>query len=271
MRCCRRRTRLFDVGGATALQEDRRLDRHWRNARTLASHNPTIYKGARGGRPHSTGRGRLSTGRWARSRPEAARCRAGTAARWAALKVAGLPTGPYPIYPMYPMRRLLLALFSHPGALAACNTPVTGVVRLYDGIFRAASPQEAEAYCRKDGNPIRFLAAGRRAGGPPRQRPACCSGAIEHGTCPAPSDARQGREERGHDDGRGAVELGGCPPRRKRAARCVRSRRAACGSRQGLRPRARGRCAGRRRASITHSSTWSNGMLRKTPTMGTYL
>ena len=35
-------TRLF---GASALQGDRRLDRHWRNARTLASHNPTIYKG----------------------------------------------------------------------------------------------------------------------------------------------------------------------------------------------------------------------------------
>ena len=37
-------TRLFDVGGASAVQEDRRLDRHWRNARTLASHNPAIYK-----------------------------------------------------------------------------------------------------------------------------------------------------------------------------------------------------------------------------------
>lgn len=37
-------TRLFDVGGASALQESRRLDRHWRNARTLASHNPVIYK-----------------------------------------------------------------------------------------------------------------------------------------------------------------------------------------------------------------------------------
>ncbi len=37
-------TRMFDVGGASALQQDRRLDRHWRNARTLASHNPTIYK-----------------------------------------------------------------------------------------------------------------------------------------------------------------------------------------------------------------------------------
>lgn len=37
-------TRLFDVGGASALQQDTRLDRHWRNVRTLASHNPTIYK-----------------------------------------------------------------------------------------------------------------------------------------------------------------------------------------------------------------------------------
>jgi len=37
-------TRLFDVGGASALQEDVQLDRHWRNARTLASHNPVIYK-----------------------------------------------------------------------------------------------------------------------------------------------------------------------------------------------------------------------------------
>lgn len=37
-------TRLFDVGGASALAEDLRLDRHWRNARTLASHNPVIYK-----------------------------------------------------------------------------------------------------------------------------------------------------------------------------------------------------------------------------------
>lgn len=37
-------THLFDVGGASALQESRRLDRHWRNARTIASHNPVIYK-----------------------------------------------------------------------------------------------------------------------------------------------------------------------------------------------------------------------------------
>lgn len=37
-------TRLFDVGGASALGPDHQLDRHWRNARTLASHNPVIYK-----------------------------------------------------------------------------------------------------------------------------------------------------------------------------------------------------------------------------------
>jgi len=37
-------TRMFDVGGSSALAEDLRLDRHWRNARTLASHNPVIYK-----------------------------------------------------------------------------------------------------------------------------------------------------------------------------------------------------------------------------------
>jgi alkylation response protein AidB-like acyl-CoA dehydrogenase len=37
-------TRLFEVGGASALDIDRALDRHWRNARTLASHNPSRYK-----------------------------------------------------------------------------------------------------------------------------------------------------------------------------------------------------------------------------------
>ncbi|SOY92883.1 Acyl-CoA dehydrogenase, putative DBT sulfur dioxygenase [Cupriavidus taiwanensis] len=36
--------RLFDVGGASALDAAHQLDRHWRNARTLASHNPAIYK-----------------------------------------------------------------------------------------------------------------------------------------------------------------------------------------------------------------------------------
>jgi len=37
-------TRLFDVGGASALSRSRRLDRHWRNARTLATHNPIPYR-----------------------------------------------------------------------------------------------------------------------------------------------------------------------------------------------------------------------------------
>ncbi|WP_243794671.1 acyl-CoA dehydrogenase family protein [Saccharopolyspora gloriosae] len=35
---------LFDVGGASIVDEDLRLDRHWRNARTLTVHNPVIYK-----------------------------------------------------------------------------------------------------------------------------------------------------------------------------------------------------------------------------------
>jgi alkylation response protein AidB-like acyl-CoA dehydrogenase len=35
---------LFDVGGASTVDEALRLDRHWRNARTIAVHNPVIYK-----------------------------------------------------------------------------------------------------------------------------------------------------------------------------------------------------------------------------------
>lgn len=35
---------LFDVGGASATVRGRGLDRHWRNVRTLASHNPASYK-----------------------------------------------------------------------------------------------------------------------------------------------------------------------------------------------------------------------------------
>ncbi|HTJ91894.1 MAG TPA: acyl-CoA dehydrogenase family protein [Pararobbsia sp.] len=35
---------LFEIGGASAVSESRRLDRHWRNARTLASHNPAIQR-----------------------------------------------------------------------------------------------------------------------------------------------------------------------------------------------------------------------------------
>lgn len=35
---------VFDVGGATAVRQSAQLDRHWRNIRTLASHNPSTYK-----------------------------------------------------------------------------------------------------------------------------------------------------------------------------------------------------------------------------------
>ncbi len=35
---------LFEVGGASATSRSRALDRHWRNARTLASHNPAILR-----------------------------------------------------------------------------------------------------------------------------------------------------------------------------------------------------------------------------------
>lgn len=37
-------TLFFEVGGASATQEHRRLDRHWRNARVIASHNPAIQR-----------------------------------------------------------------------------------------------------------------------------------------------------------------------------------------------------------------------------------
>ncbi len=37
-------TLLFEVGGASATSEIRRFDRHWRNARTAASHNPAIQR-----------------------------------------------------------------------------------------------------------------------------------------------------------------------------------------------------------------------------------
>jgi len=35
---------LFDAGGASATKKADNLDRHWRNARTLASHNPGAHK-----------------------------------------------------------------------------------------------------------------------------------------------------------------------------------------------------------------------------------
>ncbi|MDT5264494.1 MAG: hypothetical protein QOI90_1120 [Mycobacterium sp.] len=41
--------RVFDTGGASATARALNLDRHWRNARTLASHSPLAYKA------HATG------------------------------------------------------------------------------------------------------------------------------------------------------------------------------------------------------------------------
>lgn len=37
-------TNIFDALGASGVSEPLALDRHWRNARTLASHNPRVYK-----------------------------------------------------------------------------------------------------------------------------------------------------------------------------------------------------------------------------------
>lgn len=36
--------RIFDLGGASATKRERNLDRHWRNVRTLSTHNPLLYK-----------------------------------------------------------------------------------------------------------------------------------------------------------------------------------------------------------------------------------
>src|SRR5690606_38397356 len=37
-------TRLFDTLGASAISATHALDRHWRNARAVASHNPWLFK-----------------------------------------------------------------------------------------------------------------------------------------------------------------------------------------------------------------------------------
>jgi alkylation response protein AidB-like acyl-CoA dehydrogenase len=43
---CATAARLFDVGGASATQSVHNLDRHWRNVRTISTHNPTFLKAA---------------------------------------------------------------------------------------------------------------------------------------------------------------------------------------------------------------------------------
>ena len=37
-------TSLFDALGGSALDQSALLDRHWRNARTITSHNPRVFK-----------------------------------------------------------------------------------------------------------------------------------------------------------------------------------------------------------------------------------
>ena len=57
-----------------------------------------------------------------------------------------------------PRRRLLTPLFlSSLAFLSGCAAPVTGVVRLGDGLLKAATAQEAEAYCRNFGDPTRVI------------------------------------------------------------------------------------------------------------------
>lgn len=48
-------TEIFEVGGASATSTTRRLDRHWRNARTVASHNPAKYRAVQVGAQLLTG------------------------------------------------------------------------------------------------------------------------------------------------------------------------------------------------------------------------
>lgn len=46
---------IFDVGGASTTARRHNLDRHWRNARTVANHNPRHWKAAVAGAYHLTG------------------------------------------------------------------------------------------------------------------------------------------------------------------------------------------------------------------------
>jgi alkylation response protein AidB-like acyl-CoA dehydrogenase len=48
-------SQIFDVGGASAVRQTHLLDRHWRNIRTLASHNPVSYKAQAIGAYHVRG------------------------------------------------------------------------------------------------------------------------------------------------------------------------------------------------------------------------
>jgi alkylation response protein AidB-like acyl-CoA dehydrogenase len=53
-------TQLFEVGGASAASSSRGLDRHWRNARVLGSHNPLAYRAREIGQQRLTGDSSIS-------------------------------------------------------------------------------------------------------------------------------------------------------------------------------------------------------------------
>jgi alkylation response protein AidB-like acyl-CoA dehydrogenase len=53
---------LFDVGGGSITNRDLGFDRHWRNARTVANHNPRQWKAAVAGAYHLTGEDPPTTG-----------------------------------------------------------------------------------------------------------------------------------------------------------------------------------------------------------------
>lgn len=63
-------TEIFEVGGASATSTTRGLDRHWRNARTIASHNPAKYRARAVGEYLLTGGFALWGGKGAAGSPE---------------------------------------------------------------------------------------------------------------------------------------------------------------------------------------------------------
>jgi len=70
----------------------------------------------------------------------------------------------------FPMRRSLILCLPVPAALlvAACASgPAPRVSWLGDGVFKSPTVQEAEAYCRNFGAPMRFLDPEAAATGAP--------------------------------------------------------------------------------------------------------
>lgn len=65
-------TQLFEVGGASATSASRGLDRHWRNARVLGSHNPLTYRAREVGQQWLTGDAAIAPVYIGASRPSGA-------------------------------------------------------------------------------------------------------------------------------------------------------------------------------------------------------